>query len=117
MIVGGLSLGGITTGIMILSSNYLIIVALIAIFGLGLATVTASTSALVADLSRAQGRGGAMGILSSIMDIGQSTGPMVTGVLISAYSYRMAFGIVGIGLFVVSLIFGLCMRYVKLLNH
>jgi DHA1 family multidrug resistance protein-like MFS transporter len=113
MIVGGLSLGGITTGIMILSSNYLVIMALIAIFGLGLATVTASTSALVADLSRAQGRGGAMGILSSIMDIGQSTGPMVTGVLISAYSYRMAFGIVGIGLFVVSLVFGFIMRRFK----
>ena len=52
MIVGGLALGGITTGIMVLSSNYLVIMVLIAIFGLGLATVTASTSALVADFSR-----------------------------------------------------------------
>lgn len=110
MIVGGLALGGITTGIMLISSNYLVIIVLIAVFGLGLATVTASTSALVADLSRAQGRGGAMGILSSIMDIGHSTGPMVTGVLIGAYSYRMAFGVVGIGLVIVSLIFGITMR-------
>jgi MFS family permease len=113
MIVGGLALGGITTGIMVLSSNYLVIVVLIAIFGLGLATVTASTSALVADLSRAQGRGGAMGILSSIMDIGQSTGPMVAGALVGAYSYQTAFGIVGIGLVVVSLVFGFIMRYFK----
>ncbi len=111
MIVGGLASGGITTGIILLSSDYLVIMVLIAIFGLGLATVTASTSALVADLSRAQGRGGAMGILSSIMDIGHSTGPMVAGALIGAYSYRMAFGIVGIGLVVVSLIFGFIMRY------
>ncbi len=113
MIVGGLALGGITTGIMVLSSNYLVIMALIAIFGLGLATVTASTSALVADLSRTQGRGGAMGILSSIMDIGHSAGPMVAGVLIGAYSYRTAFGIVGIGLVVFSLVFGFIMRYFK----
>jgi MFS family permease len=113
MIVGGLVLGGITTGIMVLSSNYLVIMALIAIFGLGLATVTASTSALVADLSRAQGRGGAMGILSSIMDIGHSAGPMVAGALIGAYSYQTAFGVVGIGLVVFSLVFGFIMRYFK----
>jgi MFS family permease len=110
MIVSGLALGGITTAIVLLSSSYLVIMVFIAIFGLGLATVTASTSALVADLSRAQGRGGALGILSSIMDIGHSSGPMVAGVLIGAYSYRIAFGIVGISLLVVSLIFGFTMR-------
>jgi len=113
MIVSGLALGGITTAVIILSSNYLVIMMLIAIFGLGLATVTASTSALVADLSQAQGRGGAMGILSSIMDIGHSTGPMVAGALIGAYSYQTAFGIVGIGLVVFSLVFGFIMRYFK----
>ncbi|MFH1031218.1 MAG: MFS transporter [Chloroflexota bacterium] len=110
MIVSGLALGGITTGTMLLSSNYLFILVLIAVFGLGLATVTASTSALVADLARSQSRGGALGILSSIMDIGHSGGPMVAGILISAYSYRTAFGIVGIALVAVSLIFGFTMR-------
>lgn len=109
LIVSGLALGGITTGTMLLSSSYLVILVLIAIFGLGLATVTASTSALVADLARSQSRGSTLGILSSIMDIGHSSGPIVTGVLIGAYSYRMAFGIVGIGLVVVSLIYGLGM--------
>ncbi|MFH0768948.1 MAG: MFS transporter [Chloroflexota bacterium] len=112
MIISGLALGGITTATMLLSSNYLVILVLIAIFGLGLATVTASTSALVADLARSQSRGSALGILSSIMDIGHSSGPMVSGVLIGAYSYRMAFGIVGVGLVVVSLIFGVTMRWV-----
>lgn len=111
MIVSGLSLGGVTTSTMLLSSSYLVILVLIALFGLGLATVTASTSALVADLARSQSRGSALGILSSIMDIGHSSGPMVTGVLIGAYSYRMAFGIVGIGLVGVSLIFGFIMRW------
>ena len=111
MIVIGLVLGGVTTGTILLSSNYAIIMVLIIIFGLGLSTVTASTSALVADLARAEGRGGAMGILSSIMDIGHSTGPMVTGALIGVYSYHWTFGIVGIGLVVVSLAFGVFMRY------
>ncbi len=110
MIVSGLVLGGVTTATVLLSSNYLVIMVLMALFGLGLATVTASTSVLVADLARSQSRGSALGILSSIMDIGHSSGPMVSGVLIGAYSYRMAFGIVGIGLVVVSLIFGSTMR-------
>jgi DHA1 family multidrug resistance protein-like MFS transporter len=110
MISAGLMLGGASTATLILSSNYFVIAVLIAIFGLGLATVTASTSALVADLSRAQGRGTALGILSSIMDIGHSTGPMVAGVLIAAYSYHIAFGIVGGGLVVVSLIYWLGIR-------
>lgn len=111
MIVAGLILGGAVTAVMLLLTNYVVTMALIALFGLGLATVTASTSALVADLSRAQGRGGAMGTLSSIMDIGHSSGPMVSGILISAYSYRTAFGIVGIGLVIVSLVFGAVMRH------
>jgi MFS family permease len=110
LITAGLVLGGIATATLILSSNYFVIAALIAVFGLGLATVTASTSCLVADLSRSQGRGGALGILSSIMDIGQSTGPMVAGALITAYSYRFTFGVVGAGLVVISLVYWLGMR-------
>ena len=110
LITAGLALGGIAAAVLILSSNYFIIAVLLAFFGLGLATVTASTSALVADLSRSQGRGGALGILSSIMDVGHSTGPMVAGVLIAATSYRMTFGIVGAVLVVISLIYWLGMR-------
>jgi len=110
LIAAGLALGGVATAVMILSSNYFVIAVLIVVFGLGLATVTASTSALVADLSRSQGRGSALGILSSIMDVGHSTGPMVAGALIAATSYRMTFGIVGAALVVISLVYWLGMR-------
>lgn len=110
MIAAGLALGGATTAVMLYSGNYLVLIALIGLFGLGLATVTASTSALVADLSREYSRGGALGVLSSIMDIGHSTGPMVSGLLIGAYSYKTAFGVVGASLILVSLVFGLSMR-------
>lgn len=112
MIAAGLALSGVTTAVMLFSGNYLVLIVLIALFGLGLATVTASTSALVADLSRKYSRGSALGILSGIMDIGHSSGPMVSGLLISLYSYGMAFRIVGISLIVVSLIYGLGMRQI-----
>ncbi len=113
MIVSGLALGGATTVLILMSSNYYAVLFLIAVFGLGLAIVTASTSALVADLCRAKGRGGAMGVLSGIMDVGQSSGPIVAGALIGAYSYRSTFAIVGAGMFVISIIFGIFMRSVK----
>lgn len=106
MIVAGLALGGMATTAMLFTGSYLMLVLLIALFGLGLATVTASTSALVADLSRQHSRGGALGILSSIMDIGHSTGPMASGLLISAFSYRSAFSAIGIGLMTVAFIYG-----------
>jgi DHA1 family multidrug resistance protein-like MFS transporter len=110
MIAAGLALGGATTAVMLYSGNYLVLIALIGLFGLGLATVTASTAALVADLSWAYSRGSALGVLSSIMDIGHSTGPMVSGLLIGAYSYKTTFGVVGVGLVLVSLVYGLSMR-------
>jgi hypothetical protein len=44
------------------------------------------------------------------MDIGHSTGPIVAGALIGAYTYRLAFGVIGGGLVVVSLVFGFLMR-------
>jgi len=112
MIMAGLVLGGITMAFMTYSNNYLILAVLIGLFGLGLATVTASSAALVADLSRASSHGGALGVLSSVMDIGHSTGPMVGGLLISAHNYNVAFGIVGVGLILVSLVYGLVMRRV-----
>lgn len=110
MIVSGLILGGITMALMMYSQNYLMLAFLIGLFGLGLATVTASSAALVADLSQASSHGGALGVLSSVMDIGHSAGPMVGGLLISAYHYKTAFGIVGAGLVLASLVFGLMMR-------
>jgi len=110
MIAAGLALGGITMAFMTYSENYVMLAVLIGLFGLGLATVTASSAALVADLSRVYSHGSALGVLSSVMDIGHSTGPMVGGLLISAYRYKTAFGIIGAGLVLASLVFGLIMR-------
>ena len=107
MITGGLILGGLATALLIRSNYYVLSLILMAVFGLGLATVTASTSAFVADLSRSEGRGGAMGVLSSIMDIGQSLGPIVTGLIIAASSYTLAFTLVGLAMIVISLGYGL----------
>lgn len=67
---------------------------LTALFGLGVAAVTASTSALVSDLSRTAAYGTSLGVLSSVMDVGHSTGPMAAGLLVAAWGYGTAFALV-----------------------
>ncbi|MBC7234818.1 MAG: MFS transporter [Chloroflexi bacterium] len=106
LITGGLFLCAITMVLMPLTGIYPILMALIAVFGLGMAAVTASTSAFVADLSRATTHGAALGTLSSIMDVGHSMGPMVGGLMVAALGYQSAFGYIAVGLLVVAALYG-----------
>ena len=107
----GLLLGAVSITMIAWSNNYMVIAVLIGLFGLGLATVTASSAALVADLAKDSSYGGALGILSSVMDIGHSTGPMAGGMLIAAHNYKTTFGVIGGILAFTSLAFGLIMRH------
>ena len=112
-IIVGLLLGAVSITLITWSDNYLIMAVLIGLFGLGLATVTASSAALVVDFAKDSSYGGALGILSSVMDIGHSTGPMAGGLLIAAYNYKTAFGVIGGILAFTSLAFGLIMRRIS----
>jgi DHA1 family multidrug resistance protein-like MFS transporter len=109
-IIIGLLFGAVSITMITWSNNYLVMAVLIGLFGLGLATVTASSAALVADLAKDSSYGGALGVLSSVMDIGHSTGPMAGGLMITAYNYKTTFGVIGGILAFTSLAFGLIMR-------
>jgi len=65
-------------------------------FGLSVASVTASTSALVSELAGRSAHGSAIGLLSSIMDVGHSVGPLATGAIVGAASYQAGFGAAGV---------------------
>ncbi len=69
---------------------------LILIYGLGFALITASTSALAADVARAGQLGASLGILSTMMDVGQTFGPPVIGSISDTYSYTAGIGVLGI---------------------
>jgi len=117
IIVSGLILGGVCTATLSFTLNWFVLIALIGLFGLGLATVTASTSALVADISKSSSRGSALGLLSTIMDIGQSLGPILTGVMLGIFvgnaQYKIAFGTIGGLMMVASLLYAVVMRGVS----
>jgi len=64
------------------------------LFGLGVAVVTSSTAAFVADLAHGTAHGAALGTLGTIMDVGHASGPIVAGLLIARLSYAPAFAII-----------------------
>lgn len=74
-------------------------------FGLSLSVVTSATSALVADFSRKETYGSAMGILGSIMDIGHTTGPLVSGIVAKYLGFTLSFINASVILTAVALVF------------
>jgi len=94
MIVAGLLLCAATLPAVPVLTSPWSLASVSALFGLGVAVVTPSTTALVADLVRAGRMGSAMGVFGTIWDCGEAAGPIVAGVLIAAVSYPPAFGLI-----------------------
>lgn len=76
---------------------------LILTYGLGFALITASTSALASDVAHAGQLGASLGILSTLMDVGQTFGPPVIGVISDTYSYALGIGFLGVLLLLAAL--------------
>lgn len=94
MIVSGLILCALILPCITVIKSFWILLFLCFMFGWGMAVVTPSTTALVADLCRNGHYGSAMGVFGSIWDIGEAAGPIFAGVLIGQFSYLPAFGII-----------------------
>lgn len=109
-IVTGLLLGAVTIALMPWVRDIVSLSLLSIGFGLTVATVTASTSALVTDIAGKSAHGSSIGVLRSIMDVGHSTGPFVTGMVVGAFSYTAGFGLAGGLLATGALLFALGMR-------
>ena len=76
------------------TTSVLFLAILAMFFGLGVAVVTSSTAAFVADLAHGTAHGAALGTLGTIMDVGHAAGPIVAGLLIARLSYAPAFAII-----------------------
>jgi DHA1 family multidrug resistance protein-like MFS transporter len=105
-IVAGALLGALCIAAFSLSSTFLSLLMLSILFGLSLSIVTSATSAFIADLSRKETHGSAMGLLGSVMDIGHTTGPLATGTVASAFGYRFSFVSASVVLVCASVLFG-----------
>lgn len=113
VILVGLALCTAMLPLMPLTDNFVGLLLEGAVFGLGMAIVTPSTTALVADLCKSGNYGAAMGVFGTIWDIGEATGPILAGAIIVAFgdletasAYFAAFGIVAVVLVAVGVAFG-----------
>jgi MFS family permease len=111
LILGGLVTCALATVLYPLTEAGMALVVLSALFGLGFSAVTSSTQALVSDLSVCSRSGSTMGLLHTIMDAGQFTGPIVVSLIVgNALWYLGGFWAVSIILVVAALAFGLTFR-------
>lgn len=97
-VIGAACIGGFS-----LFKSFIPLLLLSILFGLSLSIVTSATSAFIADLSKKEAHGSAMGILGSIMDIGHTLGPLISGVVAAYFGFGKAF----IGASLVLLLFAL----------
>ncbi|MBU7018252.1 MAG: MFS transporter [Theionarchaea archaeon] len=109
VILLGLLLGAVSLIVIPYVRSFFALAVAVAGFGLGMASVTASTSALVSDLCSGS-YGSALGVLSMIMDVGHASGPVVTGVLVAFLSYRTAFSALGVLLLGMGFLFSVITR-------
>ena len=89
---------GISAGVfffMMLTKSLVLLAVLIVIYGLGFAIITASMSALAADVAQKGQLGASLGVLSTLMDVGQTLGPPTVGIIIGYYSNSFGIGFLG----------------------
>jgi MFS transporter, DHA1 family, multidrug resistance protein len=93
--------------------NFVGLAGLAMVFGLGEAVVTASTSALVADLCDERQLGSAMGAFGTLFDVGHASGPLLAGLLIGWFGgadYRAPFALIAAILVLAALVFRIGVR-------
>jgi DHA1 family multidrug resistance protein-like MFS transporter len=109
-IILGLFLGASSLALMFLATSFLSLALVLMVFGVAMAMVTASTSPLIADLCKQKSYGSAMGVLDTIMDIGQTLGPITLGLLIPILYYYLSFALVGFVLLILAFLFIVTVR-------
>lgn len=91
VILAGLGVCALMLPLVVLGESFFSLTVLSCLFGLGVAIVTPSTTALVADLAKAGKMGSAMGVFGTIWDTGEAVGPILAGFLIASISYFNGF--------------------------
>jgi DHA1 family multidrug resistance protein-like MFS transporter len=106
-ILVGLALTAVSMAFFPSTRSWVVMLVLSVFFGTGLSIAAAATSAFVADIAPQNGRGTALGMMSTIMDIGQSIGPVLLGNLLVVVSYQAGFASISAIVFAAMLAFAL----------
>ncbi len=110
MILLGLTLCTLLLPLIPQTTTFPLLFLLSGLFGLGVAIVTPSTTALVADLVKGGQIGSAMGVFGTIWDTGEASGPILAGLLIAAFGYPSAFAVIAAFMGFAAVIFALSVK-------
>jgi MFS transporter, DHA1 family, multidrug resistance protein len=110
VILSGIVLCAVIVPLIMRGQSFFALMALSCVFGLGVAIVTPSTTALVADLAKKGRMGSAMGVFGTIWDTGEAAGPILAGMLIASLSYFNSFLVIGAFMILVAGIFALAVK-------
>jgi len=90
-IMAGALIGAAGIALFSLAGSFASLLFLSIILGLAISVVTSASAAHIADLSKGEAHGSAMGILGSIMDMGHTAGPLLGGILASSLGLPASF--------------------------
>ena len=110
MILSGLCLCAFMLPLIVVAEGFLALLLLSCLLGLGVAIVTPSTTALVADLAKAGRMGSAMGVFGTIWDSGEAAGPILAGFLIASLSYFNGFLVISGLMVLAAVIFAMTIK-------
>jgi MFS family permease len=106
-IILGCLIGVVPLAVMPFFKEFSVLLVLAVIYGFGFSMVTSVTPALVSDLVSINDVGSAMGVISTLMDVGQTLGPLICGmILVTSLGYVGLFFSLAIVLASTVVIFG-----------
>ena len=106
-IIVGLLICSVPLVVMPFSSDLRVLLVLALVYGFGFATATASTPALITELAPCEFIGTSTGFLDTVMDIGQTIGPIVGGFILGT-----SFGYFGLFLSPTLVMLSACLIFV-----
>jgi MFS family permease len=90
-IISGLLILGCSVAAIPFASSFAVFLLVSALLAAGMSLSPVATSAFTADIAKKEQMGASMGALSSVMDIGHSSGPLITGIIIAGSGYGAGF--------------------------
>jgi len=105
-IVVGSALSALALTAVPFTTQFMWLLLISVLYGIGFSMVTSSTPALVSELTEERFVGTGMGFLGTVMDVGQTMGPIITGlILATGPGYVGSFSALAALLLIVSLVF------------
>jgi len=101
----GLVIAAVSLASLPFTDNFVTLLAVMFMHGLGMSATTSSIPALISEVSSKKLVGSALGALETIKDVGHASGPVLAGLLINQLGYFPAFWVTSVFLLAVLAVF------------